>query len=262
MLNSVRRPVEGAEVVVNFVGISARAGPQTFEGVHVVGAHAVARAAREAGAKRLVHVSAIGARRGPSGSYGHSKAEGEAAVLDQFPSAVILRPSLAFGPEDQLFNRFAAIARISPLLPLISGGCLKLQPIYVGDVAAAIAVASAGKARQGEIYELGGPDIVTLRELLDMMLTWTDRHRWYVPTPFWLGKLVAAITAPLPKSMRPSVVGHACMLQQPNVVSDAAIREERTLSGLGIEHPRAMVSIVSGYLQRFHRRGQFALYRR
>ena len=147
--DSVRRPVAGAELVVNLVGIRANAGPQTFDRVHVVGARAVAKAAREVGAKRLVHISAIAAHHPRVGEYARTKAEGEAVVLDQFPSAVILRPSLVFGPEDQLFNRFAAMARLSPILPLIGGGRTRLQPIYVGDVARAIAAASADTAKPG-----------------------------------------------------------------------------------------------------------------
>jgi uncharacterized protein YbjT (DUF2867 family) len=260
--DSVRRAVEGAEVIVNLVGIPATAGLQTFEGVHVIGAGVVARAAREAGAKRLIHISSICAQHTRVGEYARSKAEGEAVVLDQFPSAVVLRPSLVFGPEDQLFNRLAAIARLSPFLPLIAGGRTRLQPVYVGDVAAAIAAASAGKAKPGTIYELGGPHIVTPRELLEMTLSWTGRRRWYMPIPFWFAKLMAAIVAPLPSTIRPMTSDEVLLLERPNVVSQGAIREQRTLSGLGIEHPNAMSTIAPAYLQRFHPRGQFAQYRR
>ena len=260
--NSVRRAVEGVEVVVNLVGIPANAGLQTFESVHVVGAGVVARAAREAGAKRFVHISAICAQHIQAGEYARSKAEGEAAVLDQFPSAVILRPSLVFGAEDQLFNRLAAMARLSPLLPLIGGGYTRLQPVYVGDVATAIAVASTEKAKPGTIYELGGPHIATPRELLEMTLSWTGRRRSYIPIPFWLAKVMAAIVAPLPSTIRPVTSEEVLLLERPNVVSQAAIREKRTLPGLGIEHPNAMSTMVPAYLQRFHPRGQFAQYRR
>jgi NADH dehydrogenase len=247
---------------VNLVGIRANAGPQSFEGVHVIGAGAVARAAREAGASRLIHVSAICAQHTGAGEYARTKAEGEAAVLGQFPSAVILRPSLVFGPEDQLFNRFGAMARLSPFLPLIGGGRTRLQPVYAGDVAEAIAAASAGKAQPGTIYELGGPHIVTLRELFDMTLLWTGRRRWYLPIPFWLAKPTATIMAPLPNTIRPVTIDEVRLLEGPIVLSCAAIREERTLDGLGIERPNTMASIVPAYLQRFHRRGQFAQYRR
>lgn len=260
--DSIRRPVAGAELVVNLVGIRANAGPQTFDRVHVVGARAVAKAAREVGAKRLVHISAIAAHHPRVGEYARTKAEGEAVVLDQFPSAVILRPSLVFGPEDQLFNRFAAMARLSPILPLIGGGRTRLQPIYVGDVARAIAAASADTAKPGTIYELGGPHIVPLRELFELTLSWTGRRRWYMPIPFWLAKLMAAIIAPLPHTMRPVTLEEVLSLEQPNIVSTTAIREQRTLFGLGIEHPNTMSTIVPAYLQRFHRRGQFANYGR
>jgi NADH dehydrogenase len=258
---SVQRAVEGADAVVNLVGILVKSGAQTFRAVHVAGARAAAKAAREAGAKTFVHVSAIGANRKSWGRYGRTKAAGEAAVLAEFPTAVILRPSLVFGPEDQLFNRFAAMARLSPFLPLIGGGKTKFQPIYVGDVAAAIAVACAGKAKARGIYELGGPDTVTFRQLLDLVQAWSGRKRWYVRIPFWLAQVGAFLTAPLPNSVRPLTVDQVRMLMRPNVVSDAAIKEERTLAGLGIANPHTMASIVPGYLERFQPHGQFAHYR-
>jgi NADH dehydrogenase len=259
--DSVRRAVEGAQAVVNLVGILAKSGRQTFEAVHVAGARAGARAAREAGVTTFVHVSAIGADRRSRARYGRTKAEGEAAVLAEFPRAVILRPSLIFGPEDQLFNRFAAMARLSPFLPLIGGGRTELQPVYVGDVAAAIAAVCAGRAKPGAIYELGGPDVITFRELLDRTLAWTGRKRLYARIPFWLAKLGAALTTPLPSSLRPLTVDQLRMLQRPNVVSSAAEAERRTLAGLGITHPQTMAAIVPGYLEQFQPRGQFAHYR-
>ena len=259
--NSVRPAVEGAEAVVNLVGILAKSGRQTFEAVHVAGARAAARAAREAGAKVFVHVSAIGADRKSRARYARTKAAGEEAVLAEFPGAVILRSSLIFGPEDQLFNRFAALARISPFLPLIGGGKTRLQPVYVGDVAAAIAAACAGKVRGGTIYELGGPEIVTFRELLDNTLTWSGRRRRYLRLPFWLAKLGALMTLPLPNSMRPLTVDQVRMLQRPNVVSQAAMAEGRTLAAFGIDRPHTMAAIVPIYLEPFQPRGQFAHYR-
>jgi uncharacterized protein YbjT (DUF2867 family) len=259
--NSVRRAVEGAEAVVNLVGILAKSGAQNFETVHVVGARAIARAAREAGARTLVHVSAIGADKRARAKYGRTKAAGESAVLQEFPGAVILRPSLVFGPEDHLFNRFAAMARYSPFLPLIGGGKTTLQPVYVGDVAAAIAAVCADKAGPGAIYELGGPDIVTFRQLLDKTQTWSGRKRWYLSVPFWLAKLGALPTVPLPNTLRPLTVDQVRMLQRPNLVSKAAEAEGRTLAGLGIEHPHTMAGIVPSYLERFQPHGQFAHYR-
>ena len=181
--DSVRAAVEGAQAVVNLVGILARSGRQTFDAVHVAGARAAARAAREAGVKTFVHVSALGADRRSAARYARTKAAGEEAVLAEFPGAVILRPSLVFGPEDQLFNRFAAMARYSPFLPLIGGGKTRFQPVYVVDVAEAIAAACAGKVRGGTIYELGGPEVVTFRQLLDNVQKWSGRKRRYLWLP-------------------------------------------------------------------------------
>lgn len=266
--DSLRRAAEGADTAVNLVGILAecrfclaKSMRQTFHAVHVAGARAAAKAAREAGAKTFVHVSAIGADPKSWASYARTKAAGEAAVLAEFPNAVILRPSLVFGPEDQLFNRFAGMARFSPFLPLIGGGRTKFQPVYVVDVAAAIAAACAGKAEPGTIYELGGPDIVTFRQLLDLVQEWSGRRRWYLHLPFWMAQIGAVLTWPLPYGLRPLTVDQVRLLKRPNVVSEAAIEEGRTLQGLGIGNPHAMASIVPAYLERFQPHGQFANYR-
>ncbi len=259
--DSVRRAVEGADAVVNLVGILAKSGRQTFRAVHADGARAIAEAARAAGAKTLVHVSAIGAEKRSKADYARTKAVGEAAVLEHFPDAVILRPSLVFGPEDQLFNRFAALAGFSPFLPLIGGGRTRLQPIYAGDVAEAIAVACAGGAKPHTVYELGGPEVVTFRALLDKTMAWSGRRRLYLRLPFGLAKLGALLTLPLPNSMRPLTVDQVRMLQVDNVVGKIAEAEGRTLAGLGIEHPQTMEAVVPGYLQRFQPHGQFAHYR-
>jgi uncharacterized protein YbjT (DUF2867 family) len=258
---SVHAAVEGAAAVVNLVGILAKSGAQTFDAVHVEGARAVAKAAKEAGVKMLVHVSALGADRKSKAVYGRSKAAGEAAVLEQFPQAIILRPSLVFGAQDQLFNRFAGLAQVSPLLPLIGGGQSKLQPVFVDDVAAAIGAACAGKTKAGTIYELGGPEIVTMRDLLDKTQAWCGHRRRYVRMPFWFAKLVALATLPLPNSLRPLTVDQVRMLQRPNVVSDVARREGRTLAALGIAHPQSLAAVVPTYLERFQPHGQFAHYR-
>ncbi len=258
---SVQRAAEGAEAVVNLVGILAKSGAQTFQSVHVAGARAAAKAAKEAGAKTFVHMSAIGADRKSWAKYARTKAAGEAAVLAEFPSAVILRPSLVFGVEDQLFNRFAAMARMSPFLPLIGGGKTRFQPVYVGDVAAAIAAACAGKGSPRTTYELGGPDVVTFRQVLDHVQTWSGRKRWYVRLPFWLAQIGAFLTVPLPNSLRPLTVDQVRLLTYHNVVTEAAITERRTLAGLGITAPHAMATVVPAYLERFQPHGQFAHYR-
>jgi uncharacterized protein YbjT (DUF2867 family) len=259
--DSVRRAVEGAHAVVNLVGILAKSGRQTFEAVHVEGARAIAEAARAAGARTLVHVSAIGADKAAKASYARTKWAGEAAVRERFPDAVIMRPSLVFGPEDQLFNRFASLAGYSPFLPLIGGGRTKLQPVYVGDVAAAIAKALADKARPRTVYELGGPEVVTFRELLDRTMRWSGRKRHFLRVPFMAAKLGALLTLPLPNSLRPLTVDQVRMLQVDNVVSKSAEAEGRTLAGLGISPPHTMETVVPIYLERFQPHGQFAHYR-
>jgi len=258
--DSVRRAVEGARAVVNLVGILAKTGAQTFDAVHLAGARTVASAARAAGAETMVHVSALGADRRAKSSYARTKAAGEAAVLQEVSGAVILRPSLVFGPEDELFNRFAAMAGYSPFLPLIGGGRTKLQPVYAGDVGAAIAAVCAGKGKPRTIYELGGPEVVTFRQLLDHTQEWSGRKRRYLRIPFWAAKLGALLTLPLPNGLRPLTVDQIRMLQSDNIVSKTAQAEGRVLAGLGIDLPHTMEAVVPGYLERFQPHGQFAHY--
>lgn len=258
---SVTRAVAGAEAVVIAVGVLASTGKQTLDAIHVDGPRAVARAAREAGVKRLVHVSAIGADPGSPADYAKSKAAGEAAVLEEFPDAIILRPSIVFGPEDQFFNRFAAMANVSPFLPLIGGGRTKFQPVYVADLARAIANVVEGAGVPGTIYELGGPEVLTFRQILDRTREWSGRNARYLPLPFSLAKLQALLTWPLPNSLRPITVDQVRMLQSDNVVSDAAAAQGRTLAGLGVEEPHACGIVVPQYLERFKPKGQFAHYR-
>lgn len=258
---SVRAAVADAECVVNLVGLLAKSGAQTFDAIHVKGAAAVAEAAKAAGVRRLVHVSAIGASPRSWSSYARTKAAGEAAVLKAYPGAVILRPSLVFGPEDDLFNRFADMATKSPLLPLIGGGHTKFQPVYVGDVARAVATACAGAAKPGTVYELGGPEVVTFADILAKVQAWSGRRRGYLKIPFFLAKLGALLTLPLPNSLRPLTVDQVRLLQKDNVVSAEAIAEGRTLAGLGITDLHTMGVIVPGYLERFQPHGQFAHYR-
>jgi uncharacterized protein YbjT (DUF2867 family) len=252
---------QGADVVINAVGILVKSGAQTFEKLHVDGARAIARAAREAGAKTLIHVSAIGADANSRGVYGRTKAAGEAAVLKEFPGAIILRPSIVFGPEDQFFNRFAGLAQMAPLLPLVGGGKTKFQPVYVGDLALAIAAAASGKATPGAVYDIGGPDVQTFRKLLDKTQTWAGRNRGYAWLPFWAAKTAAFLTLPLPNTLRPLTVDQVRMLQTDNVVSAQAIDEGRTLAGLGITTPHSVDMIVPEYLERFKPKGQYAHYR-
>jgi len=258
---SVATACADASVVINLVGILAPTGQQRFDAIHAMGARAIAKAAREAGARRLIHISAIGADRRSSSAYARTKAEGEAAVLEAFPAATVLRPSIVFGPEDQFFNRFAELAQISPLLPLIGGGRTRFQPVFVGDLAAAIAAVAGGHGKPGTIYEIGGPETLSFRQLLDRTQKWADRSRGYLPLPFWLAKLQAVLTAPLPAALRPITVDQVRLLRKDNVVSAAALADGRTLAGLGLPNAHAIGSIVPAYLERFRPRGQFSHYR-
>src|ERR1700686_4642452 len=189
---SVEAAMRDSHAAVNLVGILAESGAQSVEAVEAAGAGVVAKAAPPVGA-RMVHVSAIGADEDSASGYARSKAAGEKAVLAAVPTATIMRPSVVFGPEDQFTNRFASLARISPVLPLIGGGLTKLQPVYVGDVATAVADAVDGKTRQGATYELGGPEVVTMREIMEIILATIERHRMLVSLPFGLAKLQATL---------------------------------------------------------------------
>jgi NADH dehydrogenase len=250
---SVDRAVDGADTVVNLVGILHQSGGQTFAGVQDFGARAVAEAARRTGA-RLVHQSAIGADPDSPSVYARTKAAGEAAVLETLPETVIFRPSIIFGPEDGFFNRFAAMARFSPFLPLIGGGRTRFQPVYVGDVAEAIARAVDGGVAGGAAYELGGPGIFTFRECMERMLEVIGRRRLLVSIPFPLARIQARVLELLPGPLL--TVDQVVLLKADNVVSDGAAAEGRTLPGIGIR-PQAMDAILPSYLWRYRRMGQF-----
>jgi NADH dehydrogenase len=243
----VEAAVRDAEVVINLVGILFERGEQQFDAVQAKGAGLVARAAAQTGA-RLVHVSAIGADADSRAAYARSKAQGEALVLAEAPEATIFRPSIIFGPEDQFFNRFAAMARISPFLPLIGGGHTRFQPVFVDDVAHAIAKAAAGDTKPGTTYELGGPDVRTFKELMKFVLATTGQRRLLVPIPFILAELQATILQFLPTP--PLTPGQVELLKHDNVVSASARREGRTLEALGIK-PGSIAAIVPTYLGRF-----------
>lgn len=250
---SVEMAARDAQVLVNLVGILFERGRQRFDAVHAYGAEQVALAANAHGA-RMVHVSAIGADANSSSVYGRSKANAEHLALAAQPSTTIMRPSILFGPEDDFFNRFAALARISPALPLVGGGLTRFQPVFVGDVASAIADAVDGKTRPGTVYELGGPDVRTFRELMQFVLTTIERKRLLVSLPFVMARAQAAFLQYFPKPMlTPDQVE---MLRSDNVVSQAATSEARTLQGLGID-PAPIEAIVPSYLWRFRKTGQF-----
>jgi uncharacterized protein YbjT (DUF2867 family) len=252
--SSVEAAMRDSHVAINLVGILAESGAQTFDAVQASGAGAVAKAAASASA-RMVHVSAIGADENSPSRYARAKAAGEMAVFSAIPSATIMRPSIVFGPEDQFTNRFAALARISPALPLIGGGLTKLQPVYVGDVATAVADVVDGKARPGAIYELGGPEVLTMREIMEIILSITERKRLLISLPFRLAKLQSMFLQFAPGAMKltPDQVE---LLRADNVVSAAAKAAGLTLEGLGIA-PDSLEAIAPQYLWRFRAAGQF-----
>ncbi len=250
---SVAAALRDAEIAVNLVGILFERGRQRFEAVQAQWAQTVARAAAAVGA-RLVHVSAIGADETARSRYARSKAAGEKFVHEALPAATIMRPSIVFGPEDDFFNRFAALARIAPALPLPGGGHTRFQPVFAGDVAEAIARAADGKALPGAVYELGGPDVLTFKELMQFTLATVERSRALVPVPFALMKLQAAFLQFLPKP--PLTPDQVELLKDDNVVSAAARDQGRTLEALGIV-PQPSAAIVPDYLWRFRKTGQF-----
>ena len=251
---SVEAAMRDSHVAINLVGILTEGGGQTFDAVQGKGADTVAQAASRVGA-RMVHVSALGADENSPSRYAKAKAAGEKAVLAAIPSAVIMRPSVLFGPEDQFSNRFAALARMSPALPLIGGGKTRMQPAYVSDVATAIADAVDGKAKAGATYELGGPEVLTMREIMEIILAITGRDRMLVSLPFGLARLKAMFLQFAPGAMKltPDQVE---LLRADNVVSDTANAAGLTLEGLGIT-PDSLEAVAPQYLWRFRATGQF-----
>jgi len=250
---SVEAAARDASVLINLVGILFERGRQRFDTVHGYGAEQVALAANAHGA-RLVHVSAIGADENSPAQYARTKAAAERLVFAAQPQAVVMRPSLLFGPEDDFFNRFAALACVSPALPLIGDGKTRFQPVFVGDVASAIADAVDGKVKGGTVYELGGPEVRTFKELMQYVLATIERKRLLIPIPFFMARLHAAFLQYLPKPLL--TPDQVALLRADNVVSEAAKAEGRTLPGLGIE-PEPIEAIVPAYLWRFRKTGQF-----
>ncbi|MEM9678207.1 MAG: complex I NDUFA9 subunit family protein [Pseudomonadota bacterium] len=250
---SIDRAVEGADHVVNLVGILAESGKQSFDGLQARGAGWVAEAATAASAS-MVQVSAIGADDGSKADYARTKAEGEQAVLAAAPQAVILRPSIVFGPEDDFFNRFAGMARFAPALPLIGGGGTLFQPVYVGDVADAVVKAVSGACPPGSIWELGGPEVLTFKACLERMLSVIQRKRGFISLPFGLASFMGGFAQYAPGA--PITPGQVEMLKSDNVVSQVMIDAGRTLSDMGIE-PTGLDAVLPTYLVRFRKHGQF-----
>ena len=250
---SVAAAMRDASIVVNLVGILTEGGAQSFNAVQAHGAACIAQAAADVGA-RMVHVSAIGADANSGSGYARAKADGESAVLDAVPAATIMRPSVVFGPEDLFTNRFAALARMSPVMPLI-GAETQLQPVYVGDVATAVADAVDGKTKSGAVYELGGPEVLTMRQIIQLILDTIERKRMLAALPFGIAHLQAMALqfAPGMLKLTPDQVA---LLRVDNVVSAAAKAAGLTLEGLGVS-PDSMEAILPQYLWRFRATGQF-----
>ena len=244
---AVARAVDGASMVVSLVGILAESRAGDFDRVHHVGAAAVAQACAAAGVSHLVHVSAIGADAASPSLYARSKAAGEAAVLAAFPAAVILRPSVVFGPEDAFFNRFAKLAQLLPVMPVF-GAETRFQPVHVGDVADAVLAGLTRADVQGRTFELGGPKVWTMRALLGWIMAETGYRRPMLNVPAWLAALQASVFERLPGKLltRDQLI----LLQRDNVVAaDAA-----GFAALGIA-PLAVEQVVPGYLARYRRAG-------
>ncbi len=260
--DSITRAVERSDVVINLVGILQESGPQRFARLQAEGAGAIARAAAAAGA-RMIQVSAIGADANSPSAYARTKAEGERNVLAACPDAIIMRPSLIFGPGDSFFNRFAGLARALPVLPL-AGAQTRFQPVFVGDVAEAIARAVDGKVAGGRVYELGGPEVATIDHLVRYMLKTIQRSRLVLDLPLPLAKIQARaleLVDTLTLGMLPDALkltrDQVILLQTDNVVSEAAKAEGRSFEALGIT-PTAAEAVVPGYLWTFRKAGQFA----
>jgi NADH dehydrogenase len=250
---SVAAAVRGAGIVINLAAIGIEKGKQRFRAVNVAGARNVAEAAAASGVRTLVQMSALGADANSPSLFARSRAMGEAEVRAHFPDAVIFRPSVIFGVGDDFFNTLGQIARMLPVMPLF-GGKTKFQPVYVGDVAEAVAAAATGEAIAGTTYELGGPEIVSNRELTERVLRYTNRNNPILPLPAGVGTLLAIPMGLMPK---PLLTGDRVrLLGLDNVVSDAAMAEGRTLASLGIV-PRPLDAVLPSYLWRFSPNGQF-----
>ena len=253
---SVAEALKGADAVVNAVGILFQQGPQKFDAVQAEGAAAIAELARDEGVGAFVHLSAIGASSDSESLYARSKAEGEKAVRAACLSSTILRPSIVFGPEDDFFNRFAAMATAFPALPLIGGGATRFQPVYVDDVADAVAAALERPDAAGKTYELGGPRVYTFRALLELMLSMIGRKRLLAPLPFAVAPAVGFFGEAwglLPFMKPPITRDQIRLLKTDNIVSEGAL----TLADLGVA-PRTVEAILPSYLYRYRKYGQFA----
>ena len=248
---SVARALDGAESCVNLVGVLWESGRQKFQSIHVMAAQNVAQAAAKVGVKHLVHVSALGAKADAESKYFRTKAEGEAAVRAAFPGATIIRPSLVFGSEDKFFNKFAQIAALAPVMPLV-GGETRVQPVFVGDVAAVIAKAAASPAAVGVTYELGGPTVYTMREIMELILTETGRARPLLPLPWSVASLIGALGDLVP--LAPPLTSDQVEMLKTDNVADHGLPG---LAEAGVA-ATAVEAVVPTYLYRYRKGGQYA----
>lgn len=253
---SVDAAVHGSDHVVNCVGILFETGRNTFDSVQDFGARAVAEAARGAGAT-LTHVSAIGADANAESLYARSKGRAERAILETVPNAVILRPSIVFGPEDGFFNKFAEMSRFSPVLPLVGGGETAFQPVYVTDVAEAVAKSVEGKVAKGKIYEIGGPDVLTFKNCLEILMKTIDRKRTLLPVPFGIASMIGSVASLVPFITPPLTSDQVTLLKSDNVVSANAQTEGRTLQAFGIA-PTSVEAVLPSYVVRYRPQGQYS----
>ncbi|RFB05769.1 complex I NDUFA9 subunit family protein [Parvularcula marina] len=256
---SISAALDGASAVVNLTGILANQGRNKFDAVHAAGARNVAEMATKAGITRIVHISAIGANANSESDYARSKAEGEEAFREYAPNAVILRPSIIFGPQDEFFNRFSSMAQLAPALPLIGGGKTRFQPVYVDDVADAVAIALSDDQYKGKTYELGGPEVMSFKELMQLMLKTIGRKRILAPLPFGMAGLMAQLARPsgwTPFFDAPITPDQVKLLKYDNVVGEAG-DADGTIEDFGIR-PETMEAILPTYLYRYRKAGQFS----
>jgi NADH dehydrogenase len=252
--DSLLRALDGATASVNLVGLLYETGRQGFEAVHVEGARNVAEAAKASGVARVVQMSALGASPNSASKYARTKAEGEAAVRAVYPDAAVVRPSIVFGPGDGFFEKFAAMAQISPALPLIGGGTTRFQPVFVGDVGQALARIVTGAASAGHTYELGGPGVFTFKELMERMLAETGRRRILLPIPFGPAGMLGALGDLSALMMAPPVTSDQVrLLRSDNVVSG----QYPGLAELGVT-PATLEAVLPTYLYRYRKGGQYA----
>lgn len=251
---SIVRAVEGVDSVVNLVGILSERGAQRFSEVQHIGSERIAKACLNAGISNLVQVSAIGANSNSESIYARTKSLGEQSVLKSVPDAIVIRPSIIFGSDDSFFNKFGEMMRLSPCLPLIGGGVTKFQPVFVGDVAEAICRSLERQVDPGTVLELGGPEIRTFKECLEVLLQVTNRRRVLIPIPFGVAKIMGHVLRFAPGS--PLTADQVKLLENDNIVSNSANEEGRTLEGIGIA-PQSLSTILPTYLWRFRPHGQF-----